>query len=62
MANDGIVIHPYRKKPLPIQPQDFDIPREATQDGSLLLTWDREQPPSGRLRGAQVSEVWLIRK
>jgi len=62
MANDGIVIHPYRKKPLPIQPQDFDIPREATQNGNLLLTWDREQPPSGRLRGAQVSEVWLIRK
>lgn len=62
IANDATVIHPYRKKPFPIQPQEFDIPKEATQSGTLLLTWDREQPPSGRLRGAQVSEVWLIRK
>lgn len=62
IANDSIVVHPYRKKPLPVQRQEFDIPQEATRSGTLLLTWDREQPPSGRLRGAQVSEVWLIRK
>lgn len=62
VANDTIVIHPYRKKPLPIQPLEFDIPAEATHSGTLRLSWDREEPPSGRLRGAQVSEVWLIRK
>lgn len=62
VANGGIVIHPYMRKPLPIQTQEFDIPKEATRGGKLLLTWDREQPPSGRLRGAQVAEVWLIRK
>jgi hypothetical protein len=62
IANEDTVIHPYRKKTLPIQPLEFDIPKEATQGGTLLLAWDREQPPSGRLRGAQVSEVWLIRK
>ncbi len=62
VANDAVVIHPYMRKPLPIRPLEFDIPHEATQSGKLLLAWDREEPPSGRLRGAQVSEVWLIRK
>ncbi|MCZ2152589.1 MAG: hypothetical protein LC114_01620 [Bryobacterales bacterium] len=62
IANQTIVIHPYMRKPLPIRPLEFDIPREATRSGRLLLAWDREEPPSGRLRGAQVSEVWLIRK
>jgi hypothetical protein len=62
IANDGIVIHPYMRKPMPIQPLEFDIPQEATRSGVMTLSWDREEPPSGRLRGAQVAEVWLIRK
>ncbi|HEU0121442.1 MAG TPA: hypothetical protein VFQ91_13010 [Bryobacteraceae bacterium] len=61
-ANDGIVVHGPMKKPLPIRPVEFDIPREATRTGALELRWEREEPPSGRLRGAQVSEVWLIKK
>ncbi|MEN6608983.1 MAG: hypothetical protein ABFD60_17165 [Bryobacteraceae bacterium] len=62
LANDEIVVHPYVKKPLPVRPVEFDIPAEATRSGTLTLSWDREAPPSGRIRGAQVSEVWLIRK
>jgi hypothetical protein len=60
-ANGGIVVHPYLPKPMPVRPVEFEIPREATRGGELLLEWDRAEPPSGRLRGAQVSEVWLIR-
>lgn len=62
VANGDIVVHPYMPKPLPIRPVEFDIPSVATRSGELTLSWDREEPPSGRLRGAQVSEVWLIRK
>ena len=62
VANDGVVIHPYMQKPMPFKVLEFDIPVSATKDGKLLLSWDREEPPSGRLRGAQVSEVWLVRK
>jgi hypothetical protein len=62
MANGTIVVHPYLKKPQPIRPVEFDIPVEATQSGTLLLEWDRETTPSGRSRGAEVAEVWLIKK
>jgi hypothetical protein len=62
LANDSVVVHPFLKKPLPVRPVEFDIPQEATRSGTLTLRWDREAPPSGRIRGAQVSEVWLIRK
>jgi hypothetical protein len=61
-ANAGIVVHPYMKKPLPVRPVEFDVPAEATRTGELTLEWDRETPPSGSSRGAEVAEVWLIRK
>jgi hypothetical protein len=61
-ANAGIVVHPYMKKPLPVRPVEFDVPWEATRGGELTLEWDREATPSGRSRGAEVAEVWLIRK
>jgi len=61
-ANGAIEVHPYLPKPLPIRPVEFEIPAAATKSGTLELTWDRQEPPSGRLRGAQVSEVWLIRQ
>jgi hypothetical protein len=37
--------------------RQFNIPREATADGSLQLIWTCGE---GR-RGSQVSEIWLIR-
>ncbi len=38
-----------------VTPLVFPIPREATQDGSLELTWQRFTG-----RGTQVAEVWLL--
>ena len=38
--------------------REFDVPKEATADGKLVLEWTC---PDGD-RGAQVAEVWLIRE
>jgi hypothetical protein len=62
VANGGIQIHDYVKKPAPVAPLEFDIPREATKDGTLLLEWTRPPGLGGNGRGNQVAEVWLIRK
>jgi len=62
LADGNVEVHAYMKKPLPVRPVEFDIPAEATRDGELVLSWDREPSPSGRSRGAQVAEVWLLRK
>lgn len=37
---------------------EFQIPKEATQDGRLKLTWTCGEGE----RGAQVAEIWLIRE
>jgi hypothetical protein len=62
VANGTIEIHPLMKKPAPIAPVEFDIPREATRNGELELTWSRDPSLGGNGRGNQVSEIWLIRK
>lgn len=59
-ADDRFEVHPLIQKEL--QPMEFDIPREATADGELLLTWSRAPGSSGAGRGCQVAEVWLIRR
>lgn len=43
--------------PLEVIPLEFVIPREATQNGTLELTWQRITG-----RGIQVAEVWLIKQ
>ena len=40
-----------------VTPLEFVIPREATQDGKLELTWQRVTG-----RGTQVAEIWLIKQ
>ncbi len=62
MADDNIQVHPYIKKPMPVHPVEFDIPRQATRDGNLTLTWNQELGQGGNGRGCQVAEVWLIKK
>ena len=62
VANGRIEIHPLMAKPMPVQPLEFEIPREATATGELTLSWRREPGLGGNGRGCQVSEVWLIRK
>ena len=61
-ANASIEVHPFIVRSASQEPVEFDIPREATQDGELTLTWHRE-PGKGRAgRGGEVSEIWLIKK
>jgi hypothetical protein len=62
VANGKTEIHPFRDKPQPIAPVEFDIPHEATADGELTLEWTKPAGGGGNGRGVQVSEVWLIRK
>lgn len=62
MADGQFEIHPYQDKPYPIHPLEFDIPKESTADGKLLLSWNQEPGRRGGGRGCQVSEVWLIKK
>ena len=46
----------------PYEPLEFAIPREATADGELTLTWTGVPGRGGSGRGCQVAEVWLIRE
>ena len=62
VANGSIEIHSLIAKPSPVAPVEFDIPKAATQNGELNLSWFREPALGGNGRGCQVSEVWLIRK
>lgn len=56
IANDKYPIHGPRPTSIPPLPQEWPVPREATRGGTLTLRWDRLTG-----RGAQVSEVWLIK-
>ena len=58
----GPEIHPLIAKPQPPAPLEFDIPPEATAGGELTLAWTREPGLGGNGRGAQVAEVWLLKK
>jgi hypothetical protein len=58
---EGVEIHPYRKKPDPITPLEFEIPASVTADGKLDLRFNVEPGRGGNGRGCQVSEVWLIK-
>jgi hypothetical protein len=62
VAGDNIEIHPYMRKPVPVVPLEFDIPRQATARGELRLRWSRRPGLGGNGRGAQVAEVWLMKK
>jgi hypothetical protein len=62
VANDGIEVHPLIAKPAPLRPVEFDIPKQATEKGSLTLSWYREPGLGGNGRGCQVAEIWLIRR
>lgn len=57
LVADGIhEVHGPVATEVPARTREWPVPREATADGVLTLQWKRL---SGR--GAQVSEVWLIR-
>lgn len=60
VADDKFEVHPLIKKES--QPMEFDVPREATADGTLTLSWTQGPGSRGAGRGTQVAEIWLIRK
>lgn len=62
MTAGGIEVHPLMDKPAPVRPLEFDIPMAATNAGTLDIEWTREPGLGGNGRGAQVAEVWLMRK
>jgi hypothetical protein len=62
VANEQMEIHSYLAKPDPPERLEFDLPHEATEKGTLTLTWSTEPGRGGNGRGCQVAEVWLIKK
>jgi len=56
-ADGEYVIHGPHRSEEPLWPQEYDIPKAATADGELELTWGLVEG-----RGTQVAEVWLIKK
>jgi len=62
MANDITEIHPYITRVRPMAPVAFDVPRSATQGGTLKLSWNRELGLGGNGSGNGISEVWLEKK
>lgn len=60
MEADEFEVHPLIRKE--VYPMEFDIPRDATADGELILTWRQAPGSVGAGRGCQVAEVWLVRK
>jgi hypothetical protein len=62
VAGGGVEIHPLMLKPQPVRPIEFDIPRAATANGELDLSWYREPGLGGNGRGCEVAEVWLMKK
>jgi hypothetical protein len=61
LANDRLEVHPFLAKERDVRPVEFDVPREATRDGVLTLTWYAEPGRGGNGRGCQVAEVWLLK-
>jgi hypothetical protein len=62
LAGDGFEIHPEMPKPNPMAPVEFDVPHEATRDGSLTLGCSGAAGRGGPGRGCQIAEVWLLRR
>jgi hypothetical protein len=56
-ANDTYRVHGPVKSPIAPKVMEWPVPMAATASGQLTLRWDRTEG-----RGAQVSEVWLIRR
>lgn len=54
-------VHGPMAKPSPVAPVEFAIPKAATADGALTLTWRINDGIGGAGRGNQVAEVWLIK-
>jgi hypothetical protein len=56
-ANDKYPVHGSVQTQEPPVQREYPVPREATAGGALTLKWE-----CGAGRGAQVSEVWLLKR
>jgi hypothetical protein len=61
LAADGEEVHTWMRKPSPVRPVEFDVPRKATEDGRVTFEWRKTPGLGGNGRGLQVAEVWLLR-
>jgi hypothetical protein len=59
-ANDGIEIHPFLLRAWPPAPQEFPVPKAATDGGQLTLIWTAQPGRGGDGRGCQIAEVFLL--
>lgn len=59
VADDGLEVHPSLDKRF--EPVEFDVPRQATADGTLELNWTSLSGRGGNGRGCQIAEVWLLK-
>ena len=63
VANQRIEVHPYLERPgCRVRTLQFDIPAEATRDGTLTLDWSIEPGQGGFTSAAAIAEVLLIHK
>lgn len=60
VANGKWMIHDFMEKPAEFVPVEFEIPREATAQGTLSLVYSKPAGLGGNGRGVQIAEVWLI--
>jgi hypothetical protein len=60
VANHAVQIHPALQRKTNPQTMEFDLPRAATQGGTLDLEWARPAGLGGSGRGRQIAEVWLF--
>jgi hypothetical protein len=61
LTANSIEVHPLREKGATAEPVEFDVPQQATANGTLTLEWTRTPGLGGNGRGTQVSEVWLMK-
>ncbi len=61
-ANEEFEIHPFMFKPNPPSPQEFAIPQEATRQGELRLSLQREPGMGGLGAGHEICEIWIIKR
>lgn len=60
VADEAFEIHPFMEKPKPVQPVEFEVPIEATADGTVEFRCYVDPARGGSGRGCQISEVWLF--
>jgi hypothetical protein len=59
IADEKFLVHDYIVKPYPVQPVEFIVPTQSTEDGKLVLSFNQSPGGGGNGRGCQISEKFL---